>query len=130
MTDSKIVHLSDLHSEHLQWMEDLRFYKDEVGVFEHRLEEIATKNNHVEVKAEVQKFESQFIRQKEVVDILGHDIKVKEHELVEFAQSHNQIAINHTRFQDHSSLKDRVDTFFKLFKDMKNDFQGFSSKWM
>ena len=124
-----IVHLKDLHEEHIQWMEDLHYYKDEVGQFEKTLGSIAVKNTETDVRAQVQMFQSQFIRQKEVIDELHHDIKVKETELVEFVDETHQAEVDHQRSEDHNSLRDRFLTFRNLYNELKSDFQGFVGQW-
>ncbi|MCB0786643.1 MAG: hypothetical protein KDC02_20845, partial [Flavobacteriales bacterium] len=63
-------HINDLHFEHQVWLNNLRFYKDEIAIFEHRLEDVVTRNTDREFLAQVEHFQNQYIREKEVIDEL------------------------------------------------------------
>ena len=58
----KRVHLQDLHSDHQLWLNTLRFCKDEITIFEHRLEDIAKREPASEVMAELEHFQNQIGR--------------------------------------------------------------------
>jgi hypothetical protein len=62
------VHIADLHSDHKLWLNALGFYKQGVGLLENRLADIARRNTAQEVMAELEHFQNQYIRQKEVID--------------------------------------------------------------
>ena len=117
----KRVHLIDLHSDHELWLNTLRFCKDEIGIFEKRLEDIAKRNTGRDVMAELEHFQNQYIREREVIDELRHDIKQHENYLQKYASEH-PVAIDHVLFKDHAGLRDRVNTFEKLYHELKNEF--------
>lgn len=126
---TKHTYLSDLHSDHKMWTSRLGFYKEEVDMFESYLGEVSTKNTSKECLAEVEQFQNQFIRQKEVVDELVHDIKLKEESLTQYAKD-NPVAIDHVYFKPEPGLTDRFETFEKIYGDMKGDYRKFLAKWM
>ena len=117
----KRVHLQDLHSDHQLWLNTLRFCKDEITIFEHRLEDIAKRNTVTEVMAELEHFQNRYIREREVIDELRHDIKQHENHLEKFAIEH-PVAVDHVLFTDHSGLRDRLSTFEKLYHELKVEF--------
>ena len=39
------IYLKDLHFEHRLWLNELKFVKDEIDIFTHRLSEVEIKNN-------------------------------------------------------------------------------------
>lgn len=127
---SKKYHLTELHEENRFWVKELLFFKDELTYFEGRLADIASRNSNHEVLAKVEHFQNQFIRQKEVIDEVKHNIKAGENELEDFARSHNEIAIGHTLFADHVDLRDEMETFKKIYAEMKEEFRHFLSEWM
>ena len=47
-------HVDDLHHLYTGWLKNLAFYKDELGTFSKRLEEVVKQNNKIE-KANRQK---------------------------------------------------------------------------
>lgn len=122
-------YMADLHFEHDMWTNALNFYKEELKIFENRLGEVSAKNSDIDVKAQVEHFQNQFIREAEVIDTLIHDIKMHEEELVKYAKEH-PVAIDHVYFENHTGLEDRMKTFNKLWKELRNEFMKFLSKWM
>lgn len=119
------THLADLHFDHMEWLNSLQFYKEEFSIFERRLEEIVRRNNKHEVLAELEQFQNQFIREKEVIDELRHDIKVHENFLAKESKEH-PVAIDHRQFGDHKVLRDRFHTFEKIHGELRAEFR----KWL
>lgn len=126
---TKKKHLDELHFEHQLWRSEIRFYADELKIYQNRLDEIASKNNSTEVVKQIEHFQNSFIIQKEQLDITNHEIKVHEEALVKFAKE-NPIAIDHRLFDDHTVIHEKVDTFRKLYTELKNEFKRFLEKWM
>jgi len=122
-------YIGDLHYEHMMWLNSLQFRKEETTILEHRMEDIVRRNNQPDVMAELEHFQNQFIRQKEVIDELRHDIKAHENILEQEAKQ-NPVAIDHRHFTDHSELRERVEMFEKIYMELKNDFYRWVSKWM
>ena len=126
----KKYHLTQLHAENKFWVTELLFFKDEITYFEIQLARIITNNTAQEVMVKVEHFQNQFIRQREVIDEVKHNIKASENELQAFATSHNEIAIGHALFADHVELREEMDTFKKLYSELKDEFRHFLAKWM
>ena len=55
-------YISDLHFEHMVWVNQLKFFKDELEILKNRLGEVSIRNTKMEVKAQVEHFQNQFIR--------------------------------------------------------------------
>jgi hypothetical protein len=123
------VYMKDLHFDHLQWMNEMAFYKEELKIFTHRLEHIAKHNTKQEIMQEVERFQNHFIRQNEVIDEFVHKVKEHEHHLAEFAEEH-PIALDHVHFQDHVAMRDEFNTFVKIYMELKTDFNRFLAKRM
>lgn len=121
------THISDLHSEHIEWLNKLAFDKDEIQSFNKRLGEVIKANNSTDVAAHVEHFQNQFIRQNEVIDELRHDIKQYENSLATQVEA-NPVASDHRFAVDHPGLRDQMDTFEKIYKDLKNEFTSFLGK--
>ena len=123
------IYISDLHFEHSSWNNDLAFQRDELTIFEKRLEEVAPRYTRVEVLSKVEQFQNKFIRHFEVIDTLQHKIKVHENHLSVFATSH-PIAVDHVRFNDHGSFRGEIETQIEMYKDLKKDFLRFLTQTM
>ncbi len=121
------MHLGDLHAEFTGWIGNLLFYKDELSSLQKRLEEVVKKNNKMEIMSEVEHFQNQFIRQREVIDILKHDIRAAEKHIAINAQ-HNPVASAARLIESPESLQDQYDTFIKIYNELKAEFEQFLSK--
>lgn len=122
-------YLSDLHHDHMMWLNTLQFRKEETTILEHRLKEIAARNTKQEVTAEVEHFQNNFIRQRELIDELRHEINAHESEL-EHEMMMKPVSVEHRYFLDHGKLRQRIKTFEKLYMELKNDFYGWVGKWL
>lgn len=126
----KKYHLTQLHAENKFWVTELMFFKDELAYFEVQLSKIAAANTSEEVMVAVEHFQNQFIRQREVIDEVKHDIKAAENDLETFAKTNNEIALGHALFADHVELREEMETFKKLYAELKAEFRHFAAKWM
>jgi hypothetical protein len=120
-------HVNDLHQLYTGWLKDLAFYKDELGTFGKRLEEVVTQNNKKEILASVEHFQNQFIRQNELIDELRHTYNEKELGLVSNVLA-NPIASDRVIYQDPADLKEEFETFERIYREMKVEFESFLSK--
>jgi hypothetical protein len=123
------TYINDLHFEHQLWLNEIRFVADEIKIFEKRLGELVSKNTDREMLAELEHFQNQFIRQRESVDILSHELREEDANLAKYAQEH-PVAIDRVHFTDHTETREKVDSFRQRYAGLKADFQRFSAKWM
>jgi len=98
--------IETLHSEHREWLNKLQFYKDDIEVLKHRIEEIASKNTKTEILAHVEHFQNQFIIQRNKIDEFNHEIKQHENE-IEREITKNEVAINRRSLEDHPEMRER-----------------------
>ena len=126
---SKQEALYDVHQEHAEWISKLNFYKDDIKIFNTRLEEIVSKNNGVEVLEEVERFQNQFIIQRNNIDEIAHIITLDEVELQNEVKA-NPVAVDHRKVGDQSEHRDLVATFEKNFTELRAEYNKFSAKWM
>ncbi len=121
------AHVSEIHADLTNWVKELVFYKDEVKTFQTRLEEVVKQNNKMEVLAEVEHFQNQFIRQLEVIDTLKHDFKQFENVLTANVMA-NPVASDHRQMAFPVELIDQHETFLKIYMELKTDFEKFLAK--
>jgi hypothetical protein len=121
------LHQQDLHQLFTQWVKNLTFYKEELAVFKNRLSEIAKANNKTEILSMVEHFQNAFIRQSELIDELKHDVNAEETALIQKIKEH-PVASDHVLYEHPTVLTERNDTFDKLFKELKTEFEQFLSK--
>ncbi|MBL7811930.1 MAG: hypothetical protein JNL57_06865 [Bacteroidetes bacterium] len=127
MSDQKYLH--ELHAEHKLWISELTLATDELNSFGQRLQEVNAANTATEIRAQVEHFQNQFIRQKEVIDTLKHEINEHERSIAQVAEANNT-ASDHRKANDHSGARENMDSFRKIFADLKQEFITFLSKTM
>lgn len=118
------AYIFELHDEHTKWLNDLKFYKDQLKKFEERLAHISAKNPDKEVKIQVEKFQNRFLIQRNEIDYFRHDIKQQENELELEEQTAPIVSVERT-LEEEEALKERRETFITLFEEMKKEFNEF-----
>jgi len=124
------ISIRSLHMEYQLWTRELIFYKEEIKIFEDHLSAILKRNNKNDVPAQVEHFQNQFILQKEVIDFLKHDLQVSERQLAACVYEMSGDGIENIKMDNHGTLRERVMTFRKIYKDIKNEFRRFEMHWM
>ena len=121
---SNPVTISSLHKEHRVWEDELNFWEDELIAYKKVLAEVISKGQqNADVLAQSERFQNQFIRHQEIIDILKHDVRRYEKFLA--SHVHDQDVTN--SFPDHPMIRDRVDVQRKMFDELKYEFKVFAS---
>jgi hypothetical protein len=118
-----------LHEDHKIWINKLAFYKDEIAIMQNRIAEIAIKNTSPEVRSFVEHFQNKLIMMNEQIDILRHNVKEHEAELLKAADK-APVALEHKKFEDHRMGSENVDEFELAFNELRKELIAFLSKWM
>lgn len=125
----KNVHASDLHFNHVLWKNQLSFYKEELSLFQNRLDEVSAKNTATEMKLEQDHLQNQITIQKNEIDTLKHALSAHENELAKHAKE-NPIASDHELFGNHKQASERMERFTTLYTEFKKELMRFLSVWM
>ena len=128
-TSNPKKHIDELHFEHRIWTNNMKFYRDELKIFANRLEELVTRNTKLEVTAQIEHFQNQFILQREAAEKIISKCGDHDKFLANQAKDH-PIAIDHVLFADHTKLRDEAETFDRLYSELKKEFIAFLRKWM
>ena len=118
-----------LHFEHIVWIKELEFYKNELKVFNKRLTEVSDRYTSTEVLARLEQFQNKFIVQNEVADILRHDLKSHENELMEIAKD-SPVALDHKVLKDHPDMRERMESFVIIYRQLRDEFLEYLSETM
>lgn len=129
MSKEKIVYISDLHFEHVQWRSELLFWEEQIKSFINRLEEVVVRWTENQVRAQVEHFQNQFILHNDVIDVLKKDVKLHEQHIATYAEEH-PVAINHVHFEDHSQIRERMETQRDIYGELKTKYYRFLSEAM
>lgn len=118
----------NLHVEHSQWLENLRFYSDELQVMRKKLAEVTGKKISKAIFKLSEHFQNQFIIHENEIAELKH--LINEHErYMEKAANHNPVS-DRKSIAEHMKERDKMEVFEKLFKELKIDFNKFLSRTM
>lgn len=126
----KKEHVYYQHTENQEWMIRVLFYQDELRILTSRLEEIAGDyTSNKEVLTGIEHFQNQFIIQKEQLDLLKHEIDESDR-LIYNEILKNEVASDHRTMKDHSEIRENIESFERIFKSLREEFNQFLSKWM
>lgn len=120
-------YLHELHAEHTQFLSEIALAKDEIKTYQNRLSEVVSANTAIETLAQVEHFQNQFIRHKEVIDELKAQINHCEKDIAELAQANN-VATDHRKADDHIELRQSMDQFKKIFGELRMEYLKFLAK--
>ncbi|MEI6508591.1 MAG: hypothetical protein WCO54_08890 [Bacteroidota bacterium] len=112
-----------LTTEHIFWLEYIEHAKLELKSMQERLiEHLPTFSN--KMLARVEQFQNRFIRQKEVTDILRHNIKAHENDI----ERMTRLSLDYLQLRvanDHTVLKNEYNRYVELFVELVQDFNEF-----
>lgn len=110
--------------EYTQWLADIDFYKAELKKMQQQLEEFLPTFYTRDFAAQVERFQNRFIRQREVIDILRHEVKQHEND-IQRLQVLPSPALRDKVSRIHLRLRNDVMTFVDLFVELERDFSDF-----
>jgi hypothetical protein len=122
------VKISDFHFDHKLWMNELKFFEMQLDVFEERLEEVVQNGMDNTGYAEVEAFQNQIIRQREVIDELKHKFRLREKDLDTYANE-KEIDANHVLYKDHRKEREDMQIFIKLYQEMREKYMHFLERY-
>ena len=117
---------SHLHLICEDFKRTLDFYKSEMPFFKKRLEEISSKNTGEDILKQVEHFENTFIAMNENLDVLLHDVNLKQDAMLKDAKAKPDF-INLKVIATADDLKTLIDFTTKEFATTKENFYRFLS---
>lgn len=119
--------ITALHHQGTDWTRELSFYKDELGVLNTRLEEVAKQNTGQEVMAQVEHFQNKFIMLREQLDILKHDVNQR-NEAVNKLAAERPEHIGERYATESDALLDRMKDYARSIADTRYEFNTFLAR--
>ncbi|MDB9755938.1 hypothetical protein OAB20_06600 [Winogradskyella sp.] len=127
--ETKVIYNADLHFEHNLWRSELSFWEDELKSFDNRLNELVIRWTDKSVLAQLEHYQNAFIRHREVIDTLQHDINVHETDM----SAHNKKSedvLTTALVKNHIEFRNRIETQRHIYADLKKEFFRFLSQYM
>jgi len=125
----KTALIIDQHLEHREWLNTIAFYRDEIKIMQHRIEDVASKNTGIDILKKVEHFQNQLIIQSSTLDELTHDIRKHELEIAALAEA-NPVASDHRRAPVHPEHAEAMLSFEKMFNELRHENIRFLAKVM
>jgi len=110
-------------SEHVAWLEYIDHAKSELKDMQAKLVMMAPTFS-TKMAARVEQFQNRFIRQREVTDILRHNIKAHENDI----ERMTRLSLDYLQMRvasDHAVLKSEYKRYVELFVELVQDFNEF-----
>ena len=119
---------NDLRYDHNIWENELNFYKKELGIFETRLVEMLNRRPSRDLLRELEQYQNQFIRQKEVVDNVNHKIHLYDDEL-KGIPAEIMLTIDSNEIAKHKELESDIRITRKLYFELRDRFSSYLEKF-
>lgn len=126
---SELIFNTNLHFEHENWNRELSFWEDELISFQNRLEELAGRWTDRSVLAQIEKFQNQFLLEKEAIHSIKDQIGMHEANMSDHYEK-NEDVLNKDLVKKHLKLRDRMESERDLFLEMKSNLFRFLTKYM
>ena len=121
--------IKDLHLEYRLWIAELNFHLEMIAIFESHLENILKKNqSRKDILPQGEHFQNQFIREREVIKALKHQLNISERQLASFTRDMSKVGYEFERLDNHSEVRDQFLTFRKIFSELKDEFHHFEGE--
>jgi len=117
------INLTELHLEYELWSKELTYWRDEIKVLEKYLLELDYKKIPAEAGAEVEHFQNQFIRHRDVVHDLRHEVAKYEHLIKDIERVNANEELQETLLGIHTELREKINTGRKIYSELKEEFR-------
>lgn len=117
---------TQLNRECNSWRDNLRFYRNELGLLQDKLKEVSRNQSDKELLTEVEHYHNQFYIQQINIHDLKQSIKTHDRKL----QLENSLSENHLStdiFSEHEQLHQQYNGLEQTINQLKLDFRNFSS---
>lgn len=122
------VSIEQFQEELQTWKHELSSIKQEIRHFENQLVAMSAKNLPKHLLAHLEHFQNAFICQKEVIDKLRHDLPDSRHNVENIFK--NQYSVNMEEEKREDALREKMDTFRRIYEDVRDEFRHFETEWM
>lgn len=119
---------NDLRYDHNIWENELNFYKKELGIFETRLVEMLKRKPTRDLLRELEQYQNQFIRQKQVVDNVNHKIHLYDDEL-KGIPAEIMLSNESNEITKHRELESDIRITRKLYFELRDRFSTYLEKF-
>ena len=124
------ISIEQFREELQSWKQELSSIKEEILQFENKLADLTRSHLSKDRLAQIEHFQNGFIRQKEVIDELRHDLPDSKSKQESIFRNRSWMHEEENWESSSQDLDGRMDTFRKIYIEFKRDFQRFQRDWM
>lgn len=121
-----IKHIKNLNNDGLR---GIAFYRQELGILQERLQEVAADNTAREVQERVDHFQNQFLIHENYLAELKHDIHTNDED-IEAELMHTGNLVSQEVAAEHTRIHERYVNEEKILNELRHEFNRFASEWM
>jgi hypothetical protein len=126
MNQVNIKHIANLNNESVR---GLKFYRQELGILQERLNEIAKGNNGKEASERIGHFQNAIMIHQAAINQLKHRIKNNNKNIeVELVKTGAYVDANIA--SEHEDLTGKYQSEEHMFNELRHDFNRFAAQWM
>ena len=118
------------HEEQLQWVKELGFYKEEIDIFSKHLESLSSRNTSMQQSEHLGFFQNQLVRSLDLVITLENELTAAQARLSILANSQKPGTLEQISLGDHSSFRERMNSFKIFYQQMKQNLKTFEKEWI
>ena len=118
--------VSELHFDHELWLIELACWKEELGVLDKYLAAVNERHPETGIRAEVERFQNQFIIQRNFINSSRNDVKAQELLIEKLEGDINNKQLQQKKADDEYEIRDKMLTNQKLYVELKQSFK----KWL
>ncbi len=115
--------IRELHFDHELWLIEMAFWKQEIDVLDKYLAAVSASYSDISVRAEVERFQNQFIIQRSFINDLKHDVKAQEALIALLEKEINNKKLQQKKADDEYTIRDRMLTNQKIYVELKQGFK-------
>lgn len=119
--------IQELHADNLEWLNRLSFYEDEILFLHHQIDKIASKNSADNVLALCESFTNRLTIQRNKIHQIRDEVRMQERALA-LEEIADPVGADTRYYPDEEEERAEIDTFEKIYADLKEDLLNFFSK--
>lgn len=119
--------IQELHADNLEWLNRLSFYEDEILFLQHHIDQIAAKYNTDKVLALWESFNNRLTIQRNEIHKIRDEVRMQERALA-LEEIADPVGAEARYYPDEEEQRAEMETFEKLYFDLKEDLLQFFSK--
>lgn len=123
------INIRKIDHSYNEWLSNLDFYQQDLGVLKNRLTEIGGKNTSAEIAKQLEHYENQFKVQKDNIERLQHDIRNSIHEMSTEARA-GAGHVDGVFQKQFNELENKYLAEEHVVNQLRHEFNRFSAEWM